>query len=836
MKYLQLIILVFISTQGYSQITFTGVKNSSSIKTNNENNSPEKNEVVFSKQNESTIQPKYVEIDPFFDARIVSKENSVAINIYNSKNIKGYKESDKPQIIIDLNLAKKQLGTDSRVSDSKIGKIKEAKSIKDDEIVATKEIENNISKQQKENNFDISIEEIETETNIVEKEVVIIEEKKEDIVVEKRIDKKEPKIKENTLKKNKEPLTVEKTNNSLFYKGKPDNTTTIKGKDITEELTFTNNEDLNIEKNEIVEETSIVNTNSSKIIEEEVPEIVVSEPLTIETTKEVEIIQKEKVIIPKSITEEKTSSIETSTTKETVHIKGTETKSIVNEPVALEKEIITKESSNTKSEENLTNEDQKNPKKGSWSIGLGFGVPVVIGDMHSKLGYGASLTIQKALGHVFSLRFQAIALETFGQDLSKSNGTFLNYKTRFTDYSLQGVFTLNNLNFYKKEPRIIYNFIGGAGLSTRHNWINQYDENNNLYSYDGISGSKSEKLKSLKDLMDKNYETVVSKDENEMSIKNTNISPSVILGLGIAFKVSKSIDINLESRMSFHFTDNLDAHTKGTAKDWLSFTTLGFTFKIPSKNESMLWANPVYSKVEEIEDLKKKVNDGDLLKDEDKDGIADIFDQDLNTPERVAVDSRGIPSDLDKDGVPDYKDSEPFTPLGAQVDVNGIALDADNDGIADVLDQENNTIPGSYVDANGRTIQNNKEEALSKIKSNSDFNLIFFDENSFKVKQEFYSDLYKISRHIQANPSAKIQITGHTDVLASEKFNLELSEKRANAVYSMLIELFKIPTKNLITKYLGEQEPIIKGLPEQKDNKLAPAYYINRRVEFKILK
>jgi len=114
--------------------------------------------------------------------------------------------------------------------------------------------------------------------------------------------------------------------------------------------------------------------------------------------------------------------------------------------------------------------------------------------------------------------------------------------------------------------------------------------------------------------------------------------------------------------------------------------------------------------------------------------------------------------------------------------------------------------------------------------------LIFFDENSYRIKKEFYSDLYKVKRFIDANPTAVVQIVGHTDVLASEQFNLDLSEKRANAVYSILIEMFRVPNNNLTTKFVGENEPLIEGLSEKKDVNLEPAYYLNRRVAFKILK
>jgi OOP family OmpA-OmpF porin len=112
------------------------------------------------------------------------------------------------------------------------------------------------------------------------------------------------------------------------------------------------------------------------------------------------------------------------------------------------------------------NDDEKlNPKKGNWSVGLKFGIPTIIGDVNTKAGYGMSLKVQKAFGHLFSLRFEALALETYGLNTDLTNGTYANYKTRFSDYTLQGVFSLNNLNFYKKEPKVLYNVIIGGGIA-----------------------------------------------------------------------------------------------------------------------------------------------------------------------------------------------------------------------------------------------------------------------------------------------------------------------------------------------------------------------------------
>ena len=72
----------------------------------------------------------------------------------------------------------------------------------------------------------------------------------------------------------------------------------------------------------------------------------------------------------------------------------------------------------------------------------------------------------------------------------------------------------------------------------------------------------------------------------------------------------------------------------------------------------------------------------------------------------------------------------------------------------------------------------------------------------------------------------KLEISGHTDNIGGEKFNLVLSKKRAEALKNYLI--FKgVDTNRLITFYFGETQPLI-------DNTTLEGRKKNRRVEMKI--
>ncbi len=471
----------------------------------------------------------------------------------------------------------------------------------------------------------------------------------------------------------------------------------------------------------------------------------------------------------------------------------------------------------------------KQPFKGDWSIGLNVGVPFIVGDMETRFGYGASLTVQRSLSHLFALRFQGTALDVFGLDHSKYRGKYSNFKTRITDYTLQGVINLNNLSFYYKEPKVLFKIFAGGGFATKHSWINKYDKDGNEYNYDQFSGSSKETIKAVNDMTDNVYETIVKRDGNRAFIKNTTIMPSIVLGAGISFKLSKSLDLNLESRASFHHSDKLDAQKRGQATDWLAFSSIGLSYKFKSKNKAAAWTNPIYTNIEN-NDSKKEVLD--LLTDVDNDGVIDKFDIDISTPPNVKVNTKGVAKDTDSDGVPDYRDEELFSPLHAEVNNKGVAIDTDKDGIADILDLEINSPSGSQVDSKGRAINlntssssvvNNFSEMVSPVK------YVFFDLNSIVVKEEFYPNLFELANRVKNNPSAQIQLTGYTDKTASRNYNVQLSKRRADAVEKILVDYLKVPKSKIVKDYYGEDNPLIDSGSDTNGN------YINRRVEVKLI-
>jgi len=104
---------------------------------------------------------------------------------------------------------------------------------------------------------------------------------------------------------------------------------------------------------------------------------------------------------------------------------------------------------------------------------------------------------------------------------------------------------------------------------------------------------------------------------------------------------------------------------------------------------------------------------------------------------------------------------------------------------------------------------------------------IFFDFDKTTLKPESYEELDKVVDFLNQNPSVEIEIAGHTDSKGSDKYNLNLSQGRAQAVVDYIISQ-GIEDRRLVAKGYGETLPV-----ETNDTEEGRA--TNRRVEFTVL-
>jgi len=108
---------------------------------------------------------------------------------------------------------------------------------------------------------------------------------------------------------------------------------------------------------------------------------------------------------------------------------------------------------------------------------------------------------------------------------------------------------------------------------------------------------------------------------------------------------------------------------------------------------------------------------------------------------------------------------------------------------------------------------------------------IYFDYDKSILKVESYSILDNLVDFLNENSSVRIELSAHTDCIASDGYNLRLSTSRAKSAYNYLVK--KGITKNrLVSKGYGKRKPLNTCEEQKIDPKVAAK---NRRVEVKIL-
>jgi outer membrane protein OmpA-like peptidoglycan-associated protein len=103
---------------------------------------------------------------------------------------------------------------------------------------------------------------------------------------------------------------------------------------------------------------------------------------------------------------------------------------------------------------------------------------------------------------------------------------------------------------------------------------------------------------------------------------------------------------------------------------------------------------------------------------------------------------------------------------------------------------------------------------------------IKFGYNSAEILEDSKTFLNEIGRMLSMPDfaSEKLVIEGHTDASGSDKYNMYLSERRAESVKEFLRNNFNIASNRLFVTGMGESQPL-QGV--------APHAPVNRRVQFR---
>lgn len=106
-------------------------------------------------------------------------------------------------------------------------------------------------------------------------------------------------------------------------------------------------------------------------------------------------------------------------------------------------------------------------------------------------------------------------------------------------------------------------------------------------------------------------------------------------------------------------------------------------------------------------------------------------------------------------------------------------------------------------------------------------NTVFFDFDRSSIRAGERSKIEAVASHLQANPTHRVRVEGHTDERGTEGYNLALGERRALSVREYLINLGIAPGR-VYTLSWGESRPADPARTEA-------AFARNRRGEFILL-
>ncbi|MCC7301145.1 MAG: OmpA family protein [Bacteroidia bacterium] len=107
-------------------------------------------------------------------------------------------------------------------------------------------------------------------------------------------------------------------------------------------------------------------------------------------------------------------------------------------------------------------------------------------------------------------------------------------------------------------------------------------------------------------------------------------------------------------------------------------------------------------------------------------------------------------------------------------------------------------------------------------------NLILFDQGKSELKPEAKAELEKIVAFLKANPTAEIELSGHTSAEGDAQMNRSLSYQRVNACKKYVVSK-GIDEGRIISVGFGPDKPVAP-------NDTEPNRAKNRRVEMRVLK
>jgi peptidoglycan-associated lipoprotein len=134
-----------------------------------------------------------------------------------------------------------------------------------------------------------------------------------------------------------------------------------------------------------------------------------------------------------------------------------------------------------------------------------------------------------------------------------------------------------------------------------------------------------------------------------------------------------------------------------------------------------------------------------------------------------------------------------------------------------------NTAKGGATTGGSSQTQVAKVDLTNGAASNEMGRVVYFDYDSFVIKDEFRPVVEAQAKALSADRSKKLQVEGHTDERGGSEYNLALGQKRAESVTKAL-RLLGVNDSQVEAVSFGKERPAVKGSDEA-------AWAKNRRAE-----
>jgi len=410
------------------------------------------------------------------------------------------------------------------------------------------------------------------------------------------------------------------------------------------------------------------------------------------------------------------------------------------------------------------NGESKNGLLKNWYVGVNGGGTILLATLREKpFSWAAGAVFGKQLNRKLGIQANYLYGKLYSEGLY--GGQPLANYVNFMDASLIVKFNLNDFIFddSPKLFRELYLIAGGGMTIFNAKVINRAD--NTFITGQGWAND---------------------------TLKTADIkTPFIPLGIGLSYNIGKSGQYFLTSEFTYRYSqDNkLDGGLNTHASHYI-YTSLGFVYIIgkPTFSPREITSDLIVNKVKNsfVNDVRGVIDS--KIKEELKPIQAELANQSKSIAENKAAIA--------------------YVQTGVESRINALSASFKEGMVtAKLPDGSMQTTTFSQM-ANG---------AIPTISS------IYFAFNSVYITPDMQREIAIFAKIIKKNKTLKCEVSGNASNVGSPEYNLMLSQKRAEAVVSLLVNEFGIEKNRLSLKSNGIADPLAKNL-----------HNINRRVDMQL--